>query len=127
VSANGWAAALRWATITAPASAASTTVITHGSSTTRTDAAQLAAKSLTVSTAKTANTATPAPNQAARPARFGSQTLYSGIPAFTGTRAPAGSTRAAYPAVTAMLTRSIVPSASATTTGPSFPLPYPAR
>lgn len=111
-------AADRRATMTAPASAASTTVITHGSSTTRTDCAQLAERPLTVSNAKTANAATPAPNQAARPARLDSQTLCSGTPAFNGTRAPAGSTRAAYPAVTAMPSSSTPPSARAVTVMP---------
>src|SRR6201996_1787468 len=110
-------AAHRRATMTAPASAASTTIITDGSSTTRRDCAQSAARLFSVSAAKAANATTPAPSQAARAAGFDSQMLCSGIPAFNGTRAPVGSVRAAYPAAATIPSSNTAPTASAATTG----------
>jgi hypothetical protein len=44
---------------------------------------------------RSAYVTTPIPVQAARPAQRESQTLYSGTPAFSGTRAPGGSALAA--------------------------------
>lgn len=123
----GREAAYRRATTTAPASAASTTSITHGSSTTRSDCAQPAARSSSVSAANAANAATPTPSQAARPAGLGSHRLCSGIPAFSGTRASAGSVRAAYQAAATMPSRKTPPTTSAATTGPSLQLSCLAR
>ena len=108
----------RRAKMTAPASAASTTSITPGSNTTRRDVAQLAARLFSVTMATAANVTAPTASQAARPAGFGSQKLYSGTPGFSGTRAPAGSTLAAYPATTAMPSRSTPPITTAAANGP---------
>jgi hypothetical protein len=110
--------------MTAPTSAASTTIITPGSSTTRRDGAQLADRPLSVTEAKAANVTVPAPSQAARPASFGSQRLDSGTPAFSGTRAPAGSAQAAYPAAAAMPARNTPPITTAAVNAPS---PQPSR
>jgi hypothetical protein len=108
------------AVITAPASAASTTIITPGSSTTRMDVAQLADRPLSVSEPKAANVTTPAPSQAARPAGFGSHQLNSGTPAFTGTRAPAGNFHNAYPAAATMPAMNTPPITTAATNDPSL-------
>jgi hypothetical protein len=114
----------RRAVMTAPASAASTTSITQGSSATCMECAQLAER-LNVSRAKTAYVTTPAPSQAARAAGLDSQTLCSGIPAFSGTRAPAGSVRAAYPAAATMPSRKTPPITNAATTAPPLSLKPP--
>ena len=117
----------RRAVMIAAASAARTTHITDGSSTTRTDGDQLAATLLTVRKPKTANAATPIPSQAARPARLESQRLYSGAPACSGTPVSAGSVLPAYPAATIMPSSSTPPLASAAINDTPRELPYRPR
>ena len=76
--------------MTAAASPASTTHSTAGGSVTRIDVAQFTAMPLRVSDSSAANAITPTASHTARPASLDSQTLCSGVPGFTGTRAPRG-------------------------------------
>lgn len=108
----------------AATSAASTTHITAGSSVTRSDGDQFAAARLRHTEASTANATAPAASQTDSPARLGSHTLHSGLPACNGTRASPGSRTTAYPAATIIPASSSPPTTSDAINVPSRPAPW---